>query len=180
MRRLAEFGENVLCLPETWESGRMGKLEPKFEQGIWLGVCSRTDEAIIGTSGGIVRAGTVKRQAIDDAWKSTTLLSVAASPWNMGRQSKRHELTEENDEEETLIKVDETEATSEPRRFRITRQDIDKVGYSDGCIACNAMRAGKAAQRHSECCRRRAQEELKGTEEGRQRLEKPEGRFTEA
>ena len=27
----------MLWLPETWESGRMEKLEPKFEQGIWLG-----------------------------------------------------------------------------------------------------------------------------------------------
>ncbi len=42
------------------------------------------------------------------------------------------------------------------------------------------MRAGKAAQRHSEYCRRRFQEELKGTDEGRQRLEKAEERFTEA
>jgi hypothetical protein len=73
LTRLAEFGENVLWLPETWDSGRMEKLEPKFEQGIWLGVCSRTGDAIIGTAGGIVRAGTVKRQAIEDAWKSTSL-----------------------------------------------------------------------------------------------------------
>ena len=66
LRRLAEFGENVLLPPETWESGRMEKLEPKFEQGVCLGVCPRTDEAIIGTSAGIDRAGTVKQQAIED------------------------------------------------------------------------------------------------------------------
>ena len=127
----------------------MEKLELKFEQGIWLGVCSRTDEAIIRTAGGIVRAGTVKRQAIEDAWKSTSLLSVAVSPWNVGQQSKRHELAVESDEEETLVKVDHTEVVGHPRRFRITKQDIEKVGYSDGCIGCNAMRAGKPTQRHS-------------------------------
>ena len=33
LRSLAEFGENVLRLPQTWESGRMEKLEPKFEKG---------------------------------------------------------------------------------------------------------------------------------------------------
>ena len=38
------------------------------------------------------------------------MLSVKDSPWSMGRQSKRHELTVENDGEETLIKVDDTEA----------------------------------------------------------------------
>ena len=74
LRRLAEFGENVLWLPETWESGRTEKLEPKLEKGIWLGVCLPTDEAIIGSSIGIVRARTVKRQAIEEAWNSTSLL----------------------------------------------------------------------------------------------------------
>ena len=39
LRRLAEFGAHVLWLPETWQSGRMEKLEPKFEQGVRLGVC---------------------------------------------------------------------------------------------------------------------------------------------
>ena len=38
-RRLVDFGENVLWLPETWESKRMEKLEPKFERWVWLGVC---------------------------------------------------------------------------------------------------------------------------------------------
>jgi hypothetical protein len=106
LRRLAEFGENVLWLPEIWESSRMEKLESKFEKGIWLGVCPRTDEAIIGSCSGIVRAGTVKRQAIEEAWKSTSMLSVAVTPWTMARQSKHHELTVENDDAETLVKVD--------------------------------------------------------------------------
>ena len=86
----------------------MEKLEPKFKQGVWLGVCPRKDEAIIGASSGIVRAGTVKRQAIEDAWKSTSLLSVSTTPWTIGRQSKRHELTVEDDEVEKVIKVDDS------------------------------------------------------------------------
>ncbi len=106
LRRLAEFGENVLWLPETWESGRMEKLEPQFEPGIWLGVCLRTDEAIVRASSGIVRAGMVKRQTIEDAWKSTSLLSVSTTPWTIGWQSKRHELTVEDDEIEKVIKVE--------------------------------------------------------------------------
>ena len=61
LRIMPEFGQNVLWLPETWESGRMEKSEPNFEQVVWLGECPRTDEAIIGASNGIVRAGTVKR-----------------------------------------------------------------------------------------------------------------------
>ena len=108
----------------------MEKLEPKFEHGVWLGVCPRTDEAIVGTTGGIVRAGTVKRRAIEDAWSAKVLLSFKEGPWNMGRQSSRHELTVENDEDEPLTKIDDAEEIREPHRFRILKQDIDRVGYS--------------------------------------------------
>ena len=73
MRIMNDFGEDVLWLPETWEDGRSEKLESKFEKGVWLGVCPRTDEAIVGTLAGFVRAGAVKRQAIEDAWKASSL-----------------------------------------------------------------------------------------------------------
>ena len=158
----------------------MEKLEPKFEQGIWLGVCPRTDEAIIGASTGIVRAGTVKRQAIEDAWSSTSLLSVSTTAWTVGKLSKRHEFTVEGIEEDKVIKVDESELPGYPRRFRMSKDDIERIGYSDGCVGCNAMHQGKPTQRHSEYWRLRVPEDPKGSENGRQRLEKAEERFTEA
>ncbi len=39
---------------------------------------------------------------------SITASSQDHTPFTMGRQSKRHELTVENDEAEKLIKVDDT------------------------------------------------------------------------
>ena len=112
---------------------------------MWRRVCPRTDEAIIGTSTGIVRAGTVKRQAIEDAWKSTSLLSISTTPWTIGRQSKRHELTVEDANMEKVIKADASTVPGAPRRLRISKEDIERVGYSDGCVGCNAMRASKPA-----------------------------------
>ena len=78
------------------------------------------------------------------------------------------------------MKVDESELPGYPRRFHITKKDIQRFWFSDGCVGCNAMRQGKTVQRHSEYCRRREQEDLKSTEEGRGKLEKAEERFTEA
>ena len=85
-----------------------------------------------------MRAGTVKHQATEDAWKASSLLSISTAPWTNGRQSKRHELTVENDEEEKIVKVDESELPGDPRRFRITKEDIERVGFSDALLA--AMR----------------------------------------
>ena len=102
MRRMDEFGESLLWLLETWEGGRTERLEPKFEKRVWLGVCPRTDEAIIGTPAGVARAEAVKRQANEDACKASSLLSISTSPWTTERQRKRHYLTVENDEEEKM------------------------------------------------------------------------------
>ena len=92
----------------------------------------------------------------------------------IGKQSKHHELMVDDDEAEKLIKINDSDLPGDPRRVRITKENIDKVGCSDGCMGCNAMRAAKPAQTNSEYCRRRIQDDLKGTEESRQRLEKAE------
>ena len=113
------------------------KSSSRSSRGVWLGVCPRTDEATIVTPAGIVRAGTVKRQAIEDAWKASSLLSISTTPWTTGKQSKRHELTVENEEEEKIVKVDESEMPGDPRRFRITKEDIERAVFSDSCGGSN-------------------------------------------
>ena len=44
----------------------------------------RTGEAIIGTASGIVRAGTVKRQTIEEARNAEQFLAVSRTPWAVG------------------------------------------------------------------------------------------------
>ena len=75
----------------------------------------------------------------------------------------------ENEEKEKHVKVDESELQGYTRRLRSTKEDI-----ADGCVCCNAMRQAKRAQRHSEYCRRPVQEDLRSTEEGRERVNKAE------
>ena len=54
-----EFGEMVQFIPFKNES-RTDEFDAKLREGVWLGLDSRTDEHIIGTSYGIYRASTVK------------------------------------------------------------------------------------------------------------------------
>ena len=113
----------------------MEKLEPKFERGVGLGVCPRTDDAIICIPVGTLRAGTVKRQAIKDAWKASSLLSISTTPWTTGRQRKRQELTVENDEDEELIEVDESELPGDPRRFCNTKKISTRSAFQTAVLA---------------------------------------------
>ena len=74
---------------------------------------------------------------------------MSATPWTLGKQSKRHELTVEDDRDEKIVKVDESEIPGDPRTFRIT-EDIERIVYSDACVGCSAARQGTPTQRHSE------------------------------
>ena len=96
-------------LPETWESGRVEQLEAKFEKGVWLGICPRTDEAIIGVGGMIVRARTVKRQTIEEARSAEDLLAVIVTPWKTGKLIATHVLTVQDGTEIEVVKEDRAE-----------------------------------------------------------------------
>ena len=82
-----------------------------------------------------------------------------------------------------MVKPDVTETTPEARRFKIFRSDIegtDGIGYTPGCVGCNAMKAGRPAQHHSEHCRRLVEEHLRQTPVGRRRLDMADVCITEA
>ena len=66
------------------------------------------------------------------------------------------------------------------QRERITRTDIEAFGTTAGRLDCNAIRSGKRAQAHSDCCRARIEECLKTTQEGAERLDRKSEVLNEA
>ena len=60
-RSVATFCEKVLYMPLKTERLKRGKDEPRLEEGIWLGIRTRSDEALIGTADGVVKACTIRR-----------------------------------------------------------------------------------------------------------------------
>ena len=51
-----------------------------------------------------------------------------------------------------------------PKSFQISREDLEKFGYTEGCVACRAILRGKFnRQSHGERCRERLRKELLGT-----------------
>ena len=117
---------------------------------MWLGSCSRTDEAIIRALSGIVRAGMANWQTIEEARKTNNLLAVRATPSTGGNPNPRHNLVVGDNKDVDVVRPDQSEMPTGARRFRITKHDIEKIGYPDGCVGCSGMRADKADQRHSE------------------------------
>ncbi len=79
-RPMCEFGESVLWRPLNTAPNKKNKDEPRYEEGYWLGIIDRTDEAIIGTSRGVVRCREIKRRPEEDHGGGEGLLNVCGWP----------------------------------------------------------------------------------------------------
>ena len=60
-------------------------------------------------------------------------MAIKITPWKAGKHIVRHVLTVQDDTEIELVKDDRAEGEKEMRRIRINKQDIEDIGYADGC-----------------------------------------------
>ena len=184
-RPVANFGEKVLYLPLKTERMKMDKSEAKMREGVWLGIRNRSDEAIIGTSGGTVKARTIRRLPKDKRWDPDMINTLRGSPRRPvpGVESD-HVPTDtqigfapgigEDDvviaqTKKEEIRVNVPRAEEAPRRMYITKAFIEKFGKTPGCPGCDAIERGKYGV-HNQKCHDRIKKELAKDEEGRRKL----------
>ena len=73
--------------------------------------------------------------------------------------------------EEEPVASEEARKESETRRLRITKKDLDKYGYTEGCEGCRFKQAGIRDHRaHSEACRRRIADEIRKDDQEKNRV----------
>ena len=85
-RKLVPFGECVHYQPLGNPSGhktRLNKMEPMWQDGIFLGIRNHTGEYLIGTPRGVVRSYSMKRKPLSER---VTLLSCLQSVEYLGSQ----------------------------------------------------------------------------------------------
>ena len=76
---LAEFGETVWYKPFDKNKDR-NKVEPKWEQGVWLGISRESNETLIGTKGGVIRCYSIKRLPNEEKWIKEMVLEMQGTP----------------------------------------------------------------------------------------------------
>ena len=81
-RPICMFGEKILFKPVVVGRGKTGKLEPKFEDGLFLGIVERTGEVIVGMADGTAgRCRDYKRRPAPERWDRQLALGLTALPW---------------------------------------------------------------------------------------------------
>ena len=135
---------------------------------------------MVGTDEGLVKAKDFRRKPImKERWNKERFMNMKGVPWKTSALEEGDELRihinmpSDSGPLSDLVKPREV---SDPKvkRFRINPEDIQKYGYTKGCLGCRCISRGQPAQNHSEICRSRITEELR--KEGDVRLDREKRR----
>ena len=77
---LAHFGECILFKPA--KTVVVGKDEPRWRNGVFLGFLDSTTEYIIGTPLGIIKCRSIRRQDSSEQFCIDALLAIRGTPWH--------------------------------------------------------------------------------------------------
>ena len=67
-RNIAQFGEKILYKPLKLSGHQRGNTEDNFLDGIFLGMRLRSDEILVGTTRGVNKTRTMRRQVEEEQW----------------------------------------------------------------------------------------------------------------
>ena len=161
---LVEFGEQVF-----YRVGKMAlrnKAAPRWLEGTWIGKRWGTGEHLIDTETGIKTARGIHRKPIEQRWRPDKIEYIVHAPWNWKNEDEDQDVDDEEPEplrepHQQDLRPPEPQEQAEPRGpngVRISKRDLEKWGYTQGCNRCELTRTGKKippGARHSPACRKK-------------------------
>lgn len=177
--KITVFGEKVWFKRTREGKDRMNQFDTEWEEGVWLGRCRNSNESVIGTRRGTVRAYTTKRQDEDNRWSAEWIQAIRGTPQqpdpNKPGMSIPIRINFDPPIREPADEAQEARKDKSTRRMRITNEMLQEFGYTDGCEGCRRKKAKMTEQRpHSEMCRKLLWERMGQTEEGRRKRDEEE------
>ena len=158
------------------------KLETELKEGLWLGHARNSNEVLIGTDKGVVRAYDVRRMPEGQRWNGEAIKRMKGTPQQPDPEKPGAaipiRIVFDETEKKDAVQPEAPKREHEIRRMRITPEMLQKYGYTEGCEGCRYKRAKLADNRaHSEKCRKRIMEKMDEDEDGRRKKRKYEERL---
>ena len=148
------FGERVLYKQIRESKERKDKFDSEGLEGVSLGHNRGSNEVLMGTHHGVVRAFSFRRRDEGSRWSPIFAKGVQGLP-------KQPDPTRRGSSVAIRVHCMHQWWVSVPQqevnpRFRIVPNMLTACGYTPGCTGCRQKRAGFAtAWDHSEACRKR-------------------------
>ena len=174
------IGEKVWYKQIREGKDRKDKITSEEKEGVWLGHARTSNEILIGTRQGVVRAYSVSRQSEDQRWDGQLIQEMVGTPQKPDpkREGTHIPIKVTFDSPEEAEADQAREKQEDVRRMRITADMLAEYGYTDGCEGCRFKKAGmKGTRPHSERCRSRIMEVLSKAEEGWEKIQQDQRRI---
>jgi hypothetical protein len=179
-----KFGEMVWYKELRSKTEKQNKMEAAWEEGLWLGHTKNSNEVLIGTRSGVVRAFAVRKKPAEEQWDAKLIKEMKGTPAqpNPGRPGSvipvHIRFDEESGGAKEVPEVREARTEVKPRGLYIKNWMLEEHGFTEDCPGCQTKSAGLRVQKpHSEKCRTRMEEAIGGNERGRQVQERTEERW---
>ena len=179
------FGECVWYRLIRVGEGGVDKYDSEWRKGVWLGHTRNSNEHVIGTPEGVLRAYSIKRLDSHDRWDKDLIASVRGTPPQPDpskpgmRVPIRVHFGEAPSAGVPASTVNADEKHRDIRRMNITSKLLERYGFSENCEGCRYKRAGLGEiRKHSEACRARLMEAMDGDEWGKAAKAYEEERLT--
>jgi len=139
-----------------------GVISERWFDGYWLGLQFSSGEHIVATADGrVIRARAVHPRPETVQVTREALNQIAVGPWNPSEVITQ----DSGDKPPTAPEKTQVSKRAEPvpRSIRITREKLEKFGYTKGCPQCEAMRRGDdhdGVHHSTATCRKRIEIEM--------------------
>ena len=187
---LAEFGEYVYFKPLKTNKEALHKdsWRDRFTEGFWIGALFKSSENLVITATGVHKAGAIRCRPSDEQWSPTLLdekLYEITPTYDMDIHKIPSYVRPELDGDPPPVRPEDFVEPPEAPRPAVRQLSVKDIyvrrhGPSPGCAKCIAIQENRACTRpHSQKCRDRFIEILRGTADGAARVARAEARLVE-
>ena len=186
-----EFGLNIYAVGERvfWKQppkgpqhDTEGNMGPRLFPGVLVGYHRASNSYRVATGNGfIVKSRALQSRPLEERWDADALKTVVSTPWNL-REVKGAQPAEVGPRVEPHA-APAPDEPPRPRRLKLTKQILEKYGYTENCEQCIHTRAfgeTKGGVPHTEACRQRINEAMKESLEGQAKLKQQEEKMVRA
>ena len=179
-----EFGERVLW--RVRPSGKLVKMSPRWEEGVFVGVKANSGEVWIATKERLQTVRAIRRLPAEQRWAASNRDFVRHVPWNRAGDDPDADGDMPEDaapegeppgggerQEPRVVVVNVREPA--PKDFYIKKRDVELHGVTPGCAGCRTMFLGGTRQNHTAECRER----FRGLLQGEARVQRTEAKRRE-
>ena len=148
------FGEKIWYKELHGKSDKKHKMESDWSEGLWLGHSRNSNEILVGTRDGVVRAWAIRKKPYEEQWDGDLIKNMKGTPAQPNPTKPGIVIPiritfEEKPEDKEAEEHAPARTETKPRQVYIQSWMLDVFGYTDGCTGVMSEERDSAITGHT-------------------------------